>query len=544
MADSELALSPRRWLALAAYMAVVLACEVQWLSHAAVARAAEAFYAGGFDPNSIFNIDFLALTYMAVYLVLAIPASRVIDGRGIRVGVGIGAVLVAIGGAAKALGARSFPAQVAGQLVLACAQPFLINAATALAVRWFPLRERGLVAGLASLAQYLGFVLALAVGPLLVASDPSRADYGAGMDTALAAYGILSVLAALAALAFVRENPAYRPARESGAPPMSMRAVFAGRDMKLTFILFLIGLGIMNAVTSMTDSIAASVGAKDSDGLIGVAMIAGGVIGSLLVPALSDKYRKRKPFIVLCAVLAVPGAAGLAFAGRLNPYAYSWDLVASPPAAAAAAVEAGSAGSAGSVPASSELAHPSFRTEVAGDYDYEFELISRKDGSKVEAGRVRVSVAPRGAAPAPVPTAGAGYAIAAGQVLLLDGTAKDDGAIAAVYAAALAAAFVLGFALMSAGPLGFQYAAEVSHPAPEAASQGGLLLAGQVSGIALVAGMSAANKAHVGTWLYAFAAFSVVMLLVALRLGESPMIITEAEKFSEASNSPAGTRSA
>ena len=70
---------PRRWIVLAAYMGVTLACEIQWLAHASVARAAEAFYAGQFDPGSIFNIDFLALSYMAVYLVLCIPASRLID---------------------------------------------------------------------------------------------------------------------------------------------------------------------------------------------------------------------------------------------------------------------------------------------------------------------------------------------------------------------------------------------------------------------------------------------------------------------------------
>ena len=53
-----------------ALMAVTLACEAEWLVHAAVARPAAAFYAGQFDPSSLFNIDFLSMSYMLVFLVV------------------------------------------------------------------------------------------------------------------------------------------------------------------------------------------------------------------------------------------------------------------------------------------------------------------------------------------------------------------------------------------------------------------------------------------------------------------------------------------
>lgn len=52
--------SPYRWVVLGALMMVTLAVEVQWLTHAPIARAADVFYAGQFDPGSLLNIDFLA----------------------------------------------------------------------------------------------------------------------------------------------------------------------------------------------------------------------------------------------------------------------------------------------------------------------------------------------------------------------------------------------------------------------------------------------------------------------------------------------------
>ncbi len=49
-----------------------------------------------------------------------------------------------------------------------------------------------------------------------------------------------------------------------------------------------------------------------------------------------------------------------------------------------------------------------------------------------------------------------------------------------------ASAFVLGFFLLSAGPVGFQYGAEVAYPAPEGTSNGLLLFMGQISGIVFI----------------------------------------------------------
>ena len=54
----EFKVYPYRWVVLAAFMLVTVLIEVQWLTHAPVARAAEVFYAGQFNPESIFNCRF------------------------------------------------------------------------------------------------------------------------------------------------------------------------------------------------------------------------------------------------------------------------------------------------------------------------------------------------------------------------------------------------------------------------------------------------------------------------------------------------------
>ena len=417
---------PYRWVVLAAFMLVTVLIEVQWLTHAPVARAAEVFYAGQYDPDSIFNIDFLSMAYMLVFLVFCIPASYIIDTFGIRTGIGIGSVLTAVFSLLKGIGGADFTVVLTAQIGLAVAQPFILNAVTAVTVRWFPLEERGTAAGLAALAQYLGIILVMAVTPLLVVSSPSEPGYGGGIDRMLLIYGIISAAGSVLALILIREKPPTPPSAEELVHTRffeGVRHILRQRDMIIVLILFFIGLGIFNAVSSMVDSISASLGVDDSDGLIGVLMLGGGVIGALILPILSDRLRKRKFFLLLGLGGMLPGVIGLAFA----------DVMAGTP----------------------------------------------------------------------------------------------EGA----YIIALCASFILGFFVMSAGPIGFQYAAEVSYPAPESTSQGLMLLAGQISGLLLVAGMSYRDNLYIDIFMKVFVLLSIAALILVLRLKESPMIITEQDRI-------------
>jgi len=417
---------PYRWVVLAAFMLISILIQIQWLTHAPIARAAEVFYAGQFNPDSIINIDFLSMLYMLVFLIVCIPASYIIDTWGIKIGLSIGSILMAVFSLMKGIGGADFSTVLIAQIGLAVAQPFILNAVTAVTVRWFPLRERGTAAGLAALAQYLGIITVMAVTPLMVVSSPDKPGYGTGIDRMLLIYGIICAAGALVALILIKEKPPTAPSAES----LEHTKFFAGlkhilkqRDMVILLVLFFIGLGIFNAVSSMVDSISASLGVDDSDGLIGVAMLGGGVIGAVILPILSDKFRKRKLFLVLGLGGMLPGVAGLAFA----------DLLAGGP----------------------------------------------------------------------------------------------DGA----YVIALLSSFILGFFVMSAGPIGFQYAAEVSFPAPESTSQGLMLLVGQVSGLVLVAGMSVKDNLYIDGFMKLFVVLAVISIVFVLRLKESPMIVTEADKL-------------
>ena len=98
---------------------------------------------------------------------------------------------------------------------------------------------------------------------------------------------------------------------------------------------------------------------------------------------------------------------------------------------------------------------------------------------------------------------------------------------ATAYWLLLASAFSLGFFLLASGPIGFQYGAEVTYPAPEGTSNGLLLLMGQISGIAFIFGMDMLRSPGTGSMTLSLGILIGLMVLGTLlgtRLKESALM--------------------
>ena len=92
------------------------------------------------------------------------------------------------------------------------------------------------------------------------------------------------------------------------------------------------------------------------------------------------------------------------------------------------------------------------------------------------------------------------------------------------YSFLLISSFIFGFFLLSAGPIGFQYGAEITYPAPEGTSNGLLLLMGQISGIIFILGMDAFKAPDTGLMtvpLLVLTGLMIMCLVLGLRLKEA-----------------------
>lgn len=79
----------------------------------------------------------IPLSYMIVYVIINFPSNWVLDVRGVRKGIVVGAVLTAVGAGFRCFITTHFAFVIVGQVVCAIGQPFILNAPTKIAVRWF-----------------------------------------------------------------------------------------------------------------------------------------------------------------------------------------------------------------------------------------------------------------------------------------------------------------------------------------------------------------------------------------------------------------------
>lgn len=302
-----------RWVIIAVFAVINIVVQLQWLTFAPIAKAAQSVYG-----VSALQIDFFSIIFLAVFVIFCIPASYVIDTFGIRIGIGIGAVLAGIFGLMKGLFAADYIMVCIAQTGLALSQPFIINSTTKVAVRWFPITERATAGGIGLLSQFLGMIVAMIVTPYLISVD-AQGVYS--ISQMLMTYGIITAVGAVILLVFLRERPPTPPCIEGQDERFKvfegLRHMLKNRDMILLIMVFFLGLGMFNAITTCIDQICRIRGLNfEQTGLVGGMMLISGVLGSIVFPLISDRLRKRKAVFLFTGICSIPGLIGLAMAGH------------------------------------------------------------------------------------------------------------------------------------------------------------------------------------------------------------------------------------
>jgi MFS family permease len=297
---------PYRWVIIFIFMLVMAMQQLLWITFAPITSSAAAYY-----KVSDISIGLFSMIFMVVYIFVSLPASWLIDTRGFRFAVGLGAVFTGVFGLLRGVFAANYLLVLIFQAGIAVGQPLIVNAVTKVAARWFPIEERATASGLAWLAGYLGLIGGLVVTPYLMMS--------LGMQKMLLWYGGISIIAALGFLFLAREfppTPQCSPEQEERSLVFDgLKQIMVNRDFIRMMLIFFIGLGVFNGLSTWIEEIIRPRGFSSVQaGIVGGIMIASGIIGSGIVPMLSDKYRDRKHFIILAIAGAIPGLIGITFA--------------------------------------------------------------------------------------------------------------------------------------------------------------------------------------------------------------------------------------
>jgi predicted MFS family arabinose efflux permease len=291
---------PRRWAVLAAYTLVAGVSQMLWLNFAPLLGLLQNRYGVSAETAGL-----LIGVFPLLYVVLSIPAGALTDARGYRATVGAGALVMAAAACVRILD-HDFRFLLAGQIGVAIAQPFVGNGISKLVADWFSDEQGALATGLGTVGMFVGMAVGLAATPALVAA--------ADLRTAMVVFAAITAAAALLFWLLVVPN---RPVVATSGP--RLRPLLARRDLRILLVLAFLGLGVFNGLTTWLEPILAVRGIDaEQAGLVGGALIVGGIAGAIVIPALSDAARRRKPFLVGCAASGLALVYPLCTSGRLG----------------------------------------------------------------------------------------------------------------------------------------------------------------------------------------------------------------------------------
>jgi predicted MFS family arabinose efflux permease len=265
-------------------------CQVIWITFAPILSTTAQAY--GVTQADVGN---LSTVFPLVYVVISIPVGYFVDSHGFRKAVLLGAGFMGVFGLLRAF-SPNFTFLLIFQAFAAVSQPCIMNSISKLVKSWFPQKEVGIATGLGTLSLFLGLVLGLVLTPLIVEAS--------SLNDALLIYGVCS-LAVFAVFYFLgKEQPSTVQEKEL-VKLKELKGLFKNRNILLLSALFFVCVGVFTAFTTWIEPTLALQGiSQQSAGLLGGVMIIGGIIGSLIIPALSDKWKTRKKPMLLSFLIS------------------------------------------------------------------------------------------------------------------------------------------------------------------------------------------------------------------------------------------------
>lgn len=146
-------LSRRRLAVLAVFSCYSLVNAFQWIQYSILSNVFASFYGVSFT-----QIDWLSIVYMLAYVPLILPATWLLDTRGLRLTALLGAGLNGLGAWLKcaSLAPDRYPITLAAQTVCAVAQVFILGLPSHIASVWFGPTEVSTACAVAVLGNQVG----------------------------------------------------------------------------------------------------------------------------------------------------------------------------------------------------------------------------------------------------------------------------------------------------------------------------------------------------------------------------------------------------
>ncbi|GAB0089507.1 feline leukemia virus subgroup C receptor-related protein 2 [Sergentomyia squamirostris] len=290
-----------RWLILFLCLASITITYIQWIQYSIVANVVAKYY----RVSSIL-VDWTSMVFMLAYSMLVFPVSFFMDIKAPRIAALTGCLVLALGSWIKVFSLKRdlFIITFVGQTFVAIAQVFVVSLPARLAATWFAPEEASKVCGLGVFSTQLGTALGFLMAPLIVQESNNMEVIHEHLEIMYLADAAMSTGVTIFTMTVFQAKPE-KPPSHIQALQRSVRATNKGywksilnlannNDFILLVIVYGMNVGVFNSMLTLLNQIILNYfpGREIDAGIIGAAMIATSLVGSLVFGFVMDTWHE------------------------------------------------------------------------------------------------------------------------------------------------------------------------------------------------------------------------------------------------------------
>ncbi len=271
-------------------MIIAALTQLLWINFASIDTFAEKLL-----NVSAMRVGLLTMIFPLTFLILSVPAGIVIDRKGYKFSIMLGAIFTAFFALFRLIAPFSYTMLFVSQLGISLGQPFVLNSITKLAGLCFPEDEEATAVGLGSVALFVGMIIGMGLTPILLNKF--------GFFFMLFAYALISLVSVIF-LYFADKRIKENVLGNESSFKMYLNGtvnVLKIKDILILGLIAFISIGSFNGILTWLEKILNEMHKipLEKAGTIASALIFSGMIGCYVIPELSDRAGKRKPFLMI-----------------------------------------------------------------------------------------------------------------------------------------------------------------------------------------------------------------------------------------------------
>ena len=298
--------TPYRWYVMVAYCLTVFANGFQWVTFSAIATA----FSNNYGVPS-WKVNMFSLMYMIIYPFVCIPEGWLIDSYSTRLGIILAAATTLLGAGLKMFINKdtSLACCFVGQFFSGLFQPALLNSPGKIAANWFREDIRTVICTICCLADTVGIFVGFLWNIAFVDENAETEKYKDQVFNYILSEFILNIVFCIPAFFIFKDKPDIPPSPSQSDEKSEKIDLITSLKMLFTnvrFIFLLIAtlfvVGYYDVMGTIINSLFDLYGitGEQSSIIYAVSSVAG-MLASLVISWLLDKYKKFKLFmIILC----------------------------------------------------------------------------------------------------------------------------------------------------------------------------------------------------------------------------------------------------